>query len=62
MSEGVTVEPLRLAAAARAIGVPTREIVDAVYYRRIRFVMVDGIACIPPDALDDYAAGQGRSS
>lgn len=47
---------LTMAEAARQLGVPTREIVEAVVERRIRFVMVRGIAHIPEDALQDYPA------
>ena len=47
---------LTMGEAARRLGVPTREIVQAVVERRIRFVMVRGIAHIPEDALQDYPA------
>jgi len=40
--------------AAKRLGVPTRDIVEAVFYRRIRFIIVDGIAFIPEDALGEY--------
>lgn len=45
-----------MAEAARHLGVSTREIVEAVVDRRIRFVMVRGIAHIPEDALAEYPA------
>jgi hypothetical protein len=41
--------------AARRLDVPSREIVEAVFHRRIRFIMVDGIAFIPEDALSEYS-------
>ena len=47
---------LTMAEAARQLGVPTRQIVEAVMEHRIRFVMVRGIAHIPQDALQDYPA------
>lgn len=47
---------LTLAEAARQLGVPTREVVEAVVERQIRFIMVRGIAHIPEDALREYAA------
>jgi excisionase family DNA binding protein len=45
-----------MAEAARQLDVPTREIIEAVMERRIRFVMVRGIAHIPQQALKDYPA------
>lgn len=47
---------LTMAEAARRLGVPTREIAGAVVQRRIRFIMVRGIAHIPEDALEEYPA------
>jgi hypothetical protein len=44
---------LRLSQAARALDVETREVARLVYERRIRFVMVEGIAHIPPEAIDE---------
>ena len=46
--------PLRATQAARRLGITTRELVQLIYERRIRYVMVDGIASIPPDAIDEY--------
>ena len=37
-------QPLRAAQAARRLGIPTKELLRLVYERRIRYVMVDGIA------------------
>lgn len=47
-------ELLRASEAARRLGMPTKELLRLVYERKIRFVMVDGIAHIPVDALEDY--------
>jgi len=54
--EAHTLGALTMAEAARRVGVPTREIVEAVVEHRIRFIMVRGIAHIPEDALQDYPA------
>ena len=48
------VEPLIAAEAARRLGLPTKELLRLVYERKIRYVMVNGIAHIPEDALDEY--------
>lgn len=47
-------EPLIAAEAARRLGMPTKELLRLVYEREIRYVMVDGIAHIPEDAIDEY--------
>ncbi len=47
-------EPLRATEAARRLGISTRDLVRLVYERQIRYVMVDGIAHVPEDAIDDY--------
>jgi excisionase family DNA binding protein len=49
-------EPLRASEAARRLGIPTVELLRLVYEHRIRYVMVNGIAHIPPAALDEYRA------
>jgi excisionase family DNA binding protein len=49
-------EPLRATPAARRLGIPTKDLLRLVYERRIRFVMVDGVAHIPEDALAEYSA------
>lgn len=50
----MTAHVLRLSQAARALGVETREVARLVYERRIQFVMIDGIAHIPDDAVEAY--------
>jgi excisionase family DNA binding protein len=52
-------EPLRAKEAARRLGLPTKELLRLVYERRIRFVMINGIAHVPEDALDEY---RGRTA
>ena len=49
-------EPLRAAEAARRLGIPTKELLRLAYERKIRFVMVDGVAHFPEDAIADYRA------
>jgi hypothetical protein len=46
--------PLRAAQAARKLGIPTKELLRLVYERKIRYVMVDGIAHVPIDAVEEY--------
>jgi excisionase family DNA binding protein len=50
----VPAELLRASEAARRLGMPTKDLLRLVYDRRIRFIMVDGIAHIPIDALEDF--------
>jgi hypothetical protein len=52
----MTTDPLRASEAARQLEMPTRDLVRLVYERRIRYEMVDGIAHIPGDALEEYRA------
>jgi plasmid maintenance system antidote protein VapI len=47
-------EALRLSQAARALGVETREIASLVHGRRIAYVMIDGIAHIPCEAIEEF--------
>jgi len=47
-------EPLRASQAARRLGIPTRDLVPLIYDRKIRHVMVNGIAHIPEDAIEEY--------
>ena len=48
------VELLRASEAARRLEVPTKELLELVQQRRIRYEMVDGVAHIPADALVEY--------
>ena len=47
-------QPLRAAQAARKLGIPTEELLRLVYERKIRYVMVEGIAHVPIDAVEKY--------
>ena len=42
--------------AARLLGIPTRDLLRLIYEQRIRYVIVDGIAHVPVDAIDEYRA------
>jgi len=52
----MSAELLRASEAARRLEMPTRELVRLVHSRQIRYELVDGIAHIPSDALDEYRA------
>jgi len=52
----MALEPLRATEAARRLGMPTRELLQLILERKIRYVMVNGIAHVPPDAIDEYRA------
>ena len=47
-------EPLIAAEAARRLDMPIKELLRLTVHREIRYVMVDGIAHYPEDALEDY--------
>ncbi len=47
-------EPLIATEAARRLELPTKELLRLVYERKIRYVMLNGIAHIPEDAIDAY--------
>jgi excisionase family DNA binding protein len=50
---------LRVTHAARRLAITTGELLELVQSRQIRFVMINGIAHIPADALLEY---QSRES
>jgi hypothetical protein len=55
MSTEITpTEPLIAAEAARRLEMPLKELLRLTVHRKIRFVMVNGIAHYPEDALEDY--------
>ena len=56
----MTPEPLRAAVAARELGITTRDLLVLVKEQRIGYVMIEGIAHIPVQAIDDYR--QARAS
>jgi excisionase family DNA binding protein len=52
----VSTELLRASEAARRLDMSTEELLRLVHGREIRYEMVDGIAHIPTDALEEYRA------
>ena len=58
----MTSELLRPGRVAKLLDVPTRRIVQLIYDRRVPYVMRDGIAHIPAEALDEYRAVLAESS
>jgi hypothetical protein len=53
-TETTPTEPLIAAEAARRLEMPLKELLRLTVHRKIRFVMVNGIAHYPEDALEDY--------
>ena len=52
----MSVELLRASEAARRLEMSTKELLRLVHGREIRYEMVDGIAHVPTDALEEYRA------
>lgn len=48
--------PLRVTEAARHLGLSTKDVLRLIHERRIGYVMQDGIAHIPAEAIDEYQA------
>jgi excisionase family DNA binding protein len=48
--------PLRASEAARRLGITTEELLRLIHEQKIGYVMQDGIAHVPMDALEDYRA------
>ena len=53
-AETTPTAPLIAAEAARRLDMPLEELLRLTVHRKIRYVMVDGIAHYPEDALDEY--------
>ena len=49
-------QPLRASEAARVLGISTRDVLVLMREGELRYVMKDGIAHVPSDAIEDYAA------
>lgn len=49
-------ELLRASEAARRLDMPTKELLRLLHERKIRYEMIDGIAHVPADAVDEYRA------
>lgn len=54
--EKMAAELLRAPEAARRLDIPTKELLRLIYERKIRYVMVKGIAHVPDDAISEYQA------
>ena len=52
----MSTEFLRASEAARRLDIPTKELRRLVHGGRIRYELIEGIAHIPDDALDEYRA------
>src|SRR5580704_11933119 len=52
----MSVELLRASEAARRLEMSTKELLRLVHGREIRYEMVEGIAQLPTDALEEYRA------
>jgi len=52
----MSIELLRASEAARRLDIPTKDLLGLVHEHKIRYVMVDGIAHVPVDALDEFRA------
>jgi hypothetical protein len=55
----MTGELLRAPEAARRLGMPTKGLLRLMYERKLRYVMVKGIAHVPDDAIEEF---RGRAS
>jgi hypothetical protein len=49
-------ELLRASEAARRLDLPTKELLRLIQQRKLRYEMVEGIAHVPVDALEEYRA------
>jgi len=49
-------ELLRASEAARRLEISTKDLLRLVHRREIRYEMIDGIAHVPTDALEEYRA------
>lgn len=47
---------LRAAEAARRLEIPTKELLRLIHDRKIRYIMVKGIAHVPVSAVEEYRA------
>ena len=54
MEVQMSTELLRASEAARRLDIPTKELLRLVHGRRIHYELVEGIAHIPEDALEEY--------
>lgn len=52
----MSADALRASEAARRLDMPTKALLRLIYDREIRYVMLDGIAHVPEDAVEEYQA------
>lgn len=52
----MTEAPLRASEAARRLGIPTKQVLVLLRERELHYVMKDGIAHVPVDALEGFQA------
>jgi hypothetical protein len=52
----------RASEAARRLDISTKDLLGLVQERKIRYVMVDGIAHVPVGVLDEFRAKASRST
>ena len=58
----MSAEPLPIGRVAKLLDVPTRQIVQLIYDRRVPFVMHKGIAHVPEESLDAYRSALSQLS
>ena len=47
-------DALRATEAARRLDMSTKDLLRLIFDRKIRYVMIDGIAHVPDDAIQEY--------
>jgi len=52
-------DPLRATEAAKRLGISTKDLLSLIQERKIRYVMVDGIAHVPEEAVEEFRARAG---
>jgi hypothetical protein len=52
----MSTELLRASEAARRLDMSTKDLLRMVVHREIRYEMVDGIAHVPTDAVEEFRA------
>ncbi|MBO0693181.1 MAG: hypothetical protein J2P58_09820 [Acidimicrobiaceae bacterium] len=50
----MTAELLRAPEAARRLDMPTKDLLRLIYEGKIRYVIVEGIAHVPGDAVEEF--------
>jgi excisionase family DNA binding protein len=56
MEAAMVGDPLRATEAAKRLGISTKDLLSLVQQRKIRYVMLDGIAHVPVEAVEEYRA------